>query len=211
MAALAKPNPTQPRDVGGITVVKSENTSGIPQAVFIEDVNAFLSDCSAGAPINDQFIEGILDIMQQEYSKFKMMEQQLTYNLQQYKTKIPEINKTLNAIIRLKDAGEEDKELKLSYSLADNVWAKAHIVPEDKVYLWLGANVMLEYSYDDAMGILNENLAKAKEKEIQTRGDLAFLKDQITTSEVNIARVYNHSVIMKRGGMKSAAGATEKK
>ena len=62
-----------------------------------------------------------------------------------------------------------------------------------------------------AMGILNENLAKAKEKEIQTRGDLAFLKDQITTSEVNIARVYNHSVIMKRGGIKSAAGATEKK
>ena len=127
-----------------------------------------------------------------------MMEQHLVYNLQQFKAKIPEIEKTLNAITRLQSAKSDDKELDLNYSLADNVWAKAHIVPEDKVYLWLGANVMLEYCYDDAWEILNENLKKANEKAEQTRADLTFLKDQITTSEVNIARVYNRSVLLRR-------------
>jgi prefoldin subunit 5 len=139
-----------------------------------------------------------------------MMEQHLVYNLQQYKKKIPEIEKTLNAINRLKAAKGDDKELDLNYSLADNVWAKAHIVPEDKVYLWLGANVMLEYCYDDAWEILNANLIKATEKSDETRNDLSFLKDQITTSEVNIARVYNHSVLMRRQS-KPTGGQTEKK
>ena len=177
-------------------------------------VEKFLEETSNGNEVNDSFIEGILEIMQQEYSKFKMMEQHLVYNLQQYKKKIPEIEKTMNAINRLKSAKDGDKELDLNYSLADSVWAKAHIAPEDKVYLWLGANVMLEYSYDDAWDILSKNLEKANEKAVQTRADLAFLKDQITTSEVNIARVYNHSVLARRkneGNGNNKGGQAEKK
>ena len=108
------------------------------------------------------------------------------------------MKETLNAVKRLKTAADDDKELDINYSLADNVWAKAHINPNNTVYLWLGANVMLEYNYADAIGILSDNLSKAHEKAEQTRQDLAFLKNQITTSEVNIARVYNHSVRLRR-------------
>ena len=54
MAALAKPNPNKPREVGGITVVKSSNMSNIPEAVFIEDVNKFLEETSNGADVNDK-------------------------------------------------------------------------------------------------------------------------------------------------------------
>ena len=187
-------------DIGGITVAKSDNKADIPTALFIEDVEAFLKESAdgGGVEVDDKFIEGVLEIMQQEYSKFKYMEQHLVYNLRTFKTKIPEIEKTLNAVKRLKSAGDEEKELDINYSLADNVWAKAHIQPNNTVYLWLGANVMLEYNYEDAISILTDNLTKAYEKAEQTRQDLAFLKNQITTSEVNIARVYNHSVRLRR-------------
>ena len=189
-------------DIGGITVAKSDNKADIPTALFIEDVEAFLKESAdgGGVEVDDKFIEGVLEIMQQEYSKFKYMEQHLVYNLRTFKTKIPEIEKTLNAVKRLKSAGDEEKELDINYSLADNVWAKAHIQPNNTVYLWLGANVMLEYNYEDAISILTDNLTKAYEKAEQTRQDLAFLKNQITTSEVNIARVYNYSVRLRRTG-----------
>ena len=165
-------------DIGGITVAKSENKADIPTALFIEDVETFLKESAdgGGVEVDDKFIEGVLEIMQQEYSKFKYMEQHLVYNLRTFKTKIPEIEKTLNAVKRLKSAGDEEKELDINYSLADNVWAKAHIQPNNTVYLWLGANVMLEYNYEDAISILTDNLTKAYEKAEQTRQDLAFLK-----------------------------------
>ena len=59
---------------------------------------------------------------------------------------------------------------------------------------------MLEYTYEDPISILSDNKNKAYEKAEQTRQDLAFLKNQITTSEVNIARVYNYSVRLRRTG-----------
>ena len=209
MATEQKTGETQPAakgkkinsgEIGGITVAKSENNADIPTALFIEDVDKFLKESAegGGVEVDEKFIEGVLEIMQQEYSKFKYMEQHLVYNLRTFKTKIPEIEKTLNAVKRLKTAADDDKELDINYSLADNVWAKAHINPNNTVYLWLGANVMLEYNYADAIGILSDNLSKAHEKAEQTRQDLAFLKNQITTSEVNIARVYNHSVRLRR-------------
>ena len=46
--------------------------------------------------------------------------------------------------------------------LSDNIWAKATL-PNDtgKVGLWLGANVMVEYDYADAIKLLEANLENA--------------------------------------------------
>ena len=56
---------------------------------------------------------------------------------------------------------------------------------------------MVEYTYDDAVKLLCKNLAQAEEKLAETDGDIDYLKDQITTSEVNIARVYNQGLAIK--------------
>ena len=50
---------------------------------------------------------------------------------------------------------------------------------------------MVVYSHDDALKLLARNLQSAEEKLIETDSDIDFLKDQITTTEVNMARVYN--------------------
>jgi hypothetical protein len=57
---------------------------------------------------------------------------------------------------------------------------------------------MLEYPIEEAQELLNKNFTAAKENLSQTEEDLAFLHDQITTMEVNIARVYNHRVKLRR-------------
>lgn len=56
------------------------------------------------------------------------------------------------------------------------------------------ANVMLEYSIDEAEALLKKNLEDSRHALLQLETDLDFLKDQITTTEVNIARVYNYDV-----------------
>lgn len=53
---------------------------------------------------------------------------------------------------------------------------------------------MLEYPLEEARDLLTNNLKTAKENLQQVETDLDFLKDQITTTEVNIARVYNWDV-----------------
>ena len=79
-----------------------------------------------------------------------------------------------------------------NFLLSDNIWAKAKIPNESgKVGLWLGANVMVEYTYDEAIKLLSKNLLNAEAKIKETSDDIDFLKDQLTTSEVNLARIYN--------------------
>mgnify|MGYP000504083528 FL=1 len=53
---------------------------------------------------------------------------------------------------------------------------------------------MLEYSIQEAEELLNKNLIQAERSLKQIELDMDFLKDQITTTEVNMARVYNWDV-----------------
>lgn len=53
---------------------------------------------------------------------------------------------------------------------------------------------MVEYSFDEAIALLSANLQTAQRNLENVNEDLAYLKDQITTTEVSIARVYNYGV-----------------
>lgn len=103
---------------------------------------------------------------------------------------------------------EGEESIKMHFELSDAVYAKADVpvAAEQPVFLWLGANVMLEYPLDDAVTLLQNNLATAEKALGEIVADLSFLKDQMTTSEVNIARVYNWDVRERR--KKEAAGET---
>lgn len=125
---------------------------------------------------------------------------------QQLKDKIPELEKSLTLIQSLlakKTAGETSGTVR--YNLTDNVYAKADVdYQANVVNLWLGANVMLEYTYEEAIDFLTQNQTKAL-SDLETVGnDLALVRDQVVTSEVNMSRIYNWSVRQKRkeGGEK---------
>ena len=135
------------------------------------------------------------------------MEQQLVRNRENLKVKLPEIKKTLEAVALLYQRNQgEEKELETHFLVSDNIWAKAKL-PNDtgKVGLWLGANVMVEYNYKDAITLLGKNLKNAEAKIAESDADIDFLKDQITTIEVNMARVYNQGVANKQAEKAKAA------
>lgn len=139
-----------------------------------------------------------------------------------FQQKIPEIEKSLQLVQFLKqkqsetlfkeeesdedvdstdklDDDDENKELITRYELADTIYAKAELcVDQGIVHLWLGANVMLEYTYDEAIELLVDKLKIAKKQLQETTRDLAFTRNQIITSEVNISRIYNWDVRNKR-------------
>ena len=91
--------------------------------------------------------------------------------------------------------------------LSDQLYVNAKVPATDKVCLWLGANVMLEYNIDDAENLLQKNLATAESSLEDLANDLCFLRDQITTTEVSMARVYNHDV-KRRQELKAANPST---
>ena len=78
------------------------------------------------------------------------------------------------------------------------VFAKAEISNSGVVHLWLGANVMLEYTYDEAIELLSSKLDKAKKDMEEISENLSFVRNQIITSEVNISRIYNWDVRRRR-------------
>ena len=52
---------------------------------------------------------------------------------------------------------QDEKEIITQFELADAVYVKAAVAKPEKVLLWLGANVMLEYEYDEAHELLSKN------------------------------------------------------
>lgn len=103
---------------------------------------------------------------------------------------IAKTNTTVN-----QDTGET---FTTNYELNDTLYAKAEITPSNTVYLWLGANVMLEYTTEEALSMLAERLKVAKQSLATCEEDLEFLRENITTMQVNTARVYNWDVQYRR-------------
>ena len=116
------------------------------------------------------------------------------------KTKIPEIERTLELVHHLIAQKETGEEMTAHYSLSETVYAKAQVENAGTVCLWLGASIMLEYSYEEALEMLQSNLANAKAKLDEKNEDLDHLRNQIITVEVNMARVFNYDVKRRREG-----------
>ncbi|OLP88381.1 Prefoldin subunit 3 [Symbiodinium microadriaticum] len=100
----------------------------------------------------------------------------------------------------------EDEPTEYTYQLAENIWSKASAPPSKTVCLWLGANCMLEYTLDEALDLLKTNENNARTTLSSLEEDMAFLRDQITTTEVNIARTHNYGVKLRQAAKAKEAG-----
>ena len=191
------------------------NPRGIPLFPFMENVNDYVKS------IED--VESTLQRFQEMTSKYTFMQQNVERRATGLREKLPEMKNTYDTVkflkvkrkiaLEKKDAADGDdlddepdettynpQELETTFSLQDTLYAKAVIKPAelDDVYLWLGANVMVAYPLDEAEELLLGKLEKAKESLKAAEEDLEFLRVQITTLEVAIARVHNWDVGEKR-------------
>ena len=111
---------------------------------------------------------------------------------------IPDIKKcleTVEALLAKQDIGEETI---VDFEVAKGIYSQARIEATNLIYLWLGANVMLEYSCDEALDLLKKNLDNANVGLGAIMEYLQLLRDQVNITEVTIARVYNWDVHQRR-------------
>ncbi|EEB05490.2 prefoldin subunit 3 [Schizosaccharomyces japonicus yFS275] len=165
----------------------SSNTNGrgIPAAEFYEFKELSLEEAEKQLTRFQEFI-----------AKYRFMETSIVRRVAGLDEKLPEIEKTLQTVTFLE--AEQDENLDVLYELDDTLYANAQVTASNTVCLWLGANVMLEYPVAEAKTLLTSKLEAAKETLKTCKEDLEFLRAQITTMEVNTARVYNHTVELKR-------------
>uniref|UniRef100_A0A131XJW5 Prefoldin subunit 3 n=1 Tax=Hyalomma excavatum TaxID=257692 RepID=A0A131XJW5_9ACAR len=162
--------------------------AGIPKAECLDDMDEFM------AREENQTIDAALKNLDEQHSKYKFMELNLLQKKQRLKSQIPEIKTSLEIIKLLKLKRDSSEDMETRFVLSDQVYSKAVIPPTERVCLWLGANVMLEYSLEGAEELLCKNLQTATRNFTELNSDLDFLRDQITTTEVNMARLHNWNV-----------------
>ncbi|CAF0965594.1 unnamed protein product [Rotaria sordida] len=135
-------------------------------------------------------------------SKYRFMEMNLLQKKKRLRGKLPDIQICLDMVEQLRKYRENGTNMETNFLLAHNLYGKATIPPTDKVCLWLGANVMLEYTMDEAEELLRGNQKTAQTTLEKVDEDLDFLRDQITTTEVNMARLHNWAVKQRQQNKK---------
>lgn len=190
-------------DIAKPTEAGETNPRGIPLAPYFDAVTDYVTSRADVEPVLRRFEEMI--------SKYKFMEASLQRRVAGLDDKIPDIQKTADTVRFLKmrrDKGVEDP-IETTFELNPTLYAKAQIPPgTEEVFLWLGANVMLSYPIEEAEELLAKRLSGARKSKGECEEDLDYLREQITTMEVNIARVYNWDVTEKR--KEKEAGGDEK-
>lgn len=170
-------------------------------------------------PENNSSVDEVLKKLDSQHAKYKFMEYNLLSKKKRLQNQVPELKRSLTMIERLENQKEP---FDTQFLLSEQVFAKANIPPTNNVCLWLGANVMLEYTLEDAKKLLTQNIAAAERNLGYVNHDLDFLRlisgnhivnfglifvdcrDQFTTTEVNMARVFNWDV-KRRQASKAAA------
>lgn len=164
---------------------------GIPAAAFVEDVQTYL--IQLGLDVNST-----LSFLQERLQQYKLVEMKLLAQQRDLQAKIPDIEKCLDVVATLQAKKGTGEALLTDFEVSEGIYSRARIEDADSVCLWLGANVMLEYSCEEASALLQKNLENAKASLEVLVADLQFLRDQVTITQVTIARVYNWDVHQRR-------------
>ncbi|KAM0747787.1 Prefoldin, subunit 3 [Meredithblackwellia eburnea MCA 4105] len=167
------------------------NPRGIPKAIFLEDVEDFI-----GGP--DEDAEPSLKSLQETLAKYKFMESNSLTRKQGLEEKVPELQRTIGMVEMLQKKKGKSDPFETTFELSDTLYCKGEVDEVNEVYIWLGANTMLSYPLDDAHSLLSTKLASASASLSNIKDDLDWLRDQITVTEVNVARVYNWDVKRRR-------------
>ncbi|KAA8490966.1 Prefoldin subunit 3 [Porphyridium purpureum] len=189
---------------------------GIPAIKFFEDIPGVVA--SHG-------VQKCLERLNLLHMKYKFWESKFVTSRAALLQKVPEFTRAIQTVkyiesVNAKQAeiaqqdgnrgapqeeiGGEDDELSrqprlntVNFELADQLFARAQIRPSC-VCIWLGASVMVEYEFSEAIALLESNLNTAQSSLQEIEQDLVFIRDQINIAEVNMTRVYNHDVKTKR-------------
>ncbi|KAJ1674197.1 hypothetical protein EV182_003772, partial [Spiromyces aspiralis] len=148
------------------------NPRGIPKAPFVEDVDEYMK--------GGEGFEATLRKFTEATRQYKFMEANLLQRRKSLDSKIPELEKTLEVIKFMMEKerrvrgglqnrsndGDNEEAIEAMYELNDTLFAKAKLARTEK------ANVMLEYSIDEALVLLQSKLESANKSLKNANDDL---------------------------------------
>ena len=178
-----------------------DSNFGIPAAEFIENPEQYISEHGLANYADAS------QAVRQLYQKYKMIERQILVRKMRLLQQVPDIKKTLDVVKHLKS--NRGKSFETTFEVGPHLWGFATVPATEKVGLWLGANVMLEYSLEEAEEVLIKNEKSAEDFIAQLDAQLEFLRDQTTTTEVNISRFHNLAVKHRQVQGSSSANAVK--
>ncbi len=91
-------------------------------------MDEFLKTCS---------VESAIGAYNDLYSKYKYMETSFERSKGVYKSKIPEIQQTVELIKVLKDKNDSGEEMTVNYNLCDMMYAKAKVTSLIFIYIYI--------------------------------------------------------------------------
>jgi len=100
---------------------------GIPEALFIEDVEKFMKEQGTTS------VEGILKKLDENYQKYKLMETNLAQKKRRLKSQIPDLQSTLDIVKHMHSRKEATEAVQTRFLLSGALYAKASIPPTDTV------------------------------------------------------------------------------
>lgn len=153
----------------------SQLVSTLPKTEFIEDVAKFLEGRST---------DSVITTLKQNHQELKLKESQLTQRKASLISKQPELERSVDIVGELLSRSGKTEPLTTEYELGNGIWASAHVRQPKTVNLWLGANVMLEYSLEEAMQLLSSNLENCRSNMRINDSNLDYIKDSLTITQV---------------------------
>lgn len=124
-------------------------------------------------PENNSHVDEVLKKLDGQHAKYKFMEYNLIAKKTRLQSQVPELKRSLTVIEKLE---KQTEEFDTQFLLSEQVFARAKVPPTQNVCLWLGANVMLEYTLEDAKKLLTQNIATAETNLEYVNQDLDFLR-----------------------------------
>ena len=121
-----------------------------------------------------------------------------------------EMKKNIEVCRYLKEKNESgSSEITTQFEVSDQLYSEGTIKEFDKVAIWLGANVMMEFPVNEAIEFLEKRVSIADKKIAELQTDIDFTRKQVNIIEVNRSRVFNAGVKVKKA--KEAATKSGKK
>lgn len=141
--------------------------------------------------------QNVIDKLSALSQKYRLYESKLVKQKQSLEQKIPDVHRALKAVTALESRNKRSDDtapVEAHFELSDGIFVRATIPRTTTVCLWLGANVMVEYPFEEAITLLQNNLKAAENNLGETKENLNYLRDQLNTTDINLSRVYNFHV-----------------
>ncbi|GIX63083.1 prefoldin subunit superfamily protein [Babesia caballi] len=169
---------------GLVTYVENRK---VPAAKYVADIEKLVGDQDPAAVTNSG---------KELLAKYRFMEKSMATKLTALNNKVPELKDALTIIEHIDKRGSEGAgDIYTYFKVSDTLYSEARISSTKTIFLWLGTNTMVEYPVEEATALLQNQIKLAMESIEDIKTNLEWVRNQITSTEVTVARLHNYSVM----------------